>query len=258
MQVRVVHVASVRRVLRRRELLVLLPLHGAVDEVSEHAGSGQAFGKLRFGARAKPNGNGVLRGNAAEIAVAPVLRRARLAGSHLAARGHGLRAGAVGEHALHDLRGGRGDLGLERFLARGVGLVDRLALAVRDLRDGLGVARRAAVGDGGVGLRHLLRGHLGGAQGERLVLGQFGLDAHAGGRLDQLVHADVLGQADEAGVRGHGERARDGARAVRMAVVVLELVAVDVRRRGAVDHGLRRDAVFQRADERERLERRAG
>ena len=256
MEVGVVDVLAVGRLRGRRELLVRLPFHGAIDEVGEHARRREPFGKRGLRARAEPDGDGILRCDAAEIAVAPILGRARLACGDLSARRHGLRARAVRENALHDLRGGVGDLRLERLRPRRVRLEHDFPAAVPDLLDGLARARGAAVGDGRVGLRHFLGGHLGRAERERLVRRQLGLDPHAVGGLRHGLRADVLGDAHEARVGRHREGACHSARPVRGAVVVLQLVAVDVRRGRTVHHRLGRDAVFQRPHQRERLERR--
>ena len=190
---------------------------------------------------AAPHGAGVLRGDAAEPQVGPVLGRARLARDGLVELDqvhHAVGGTLAGvDDALHDLLGGLRHAGVEDLLGVVLVLVDHVAVAVLDARDRDRVAVDAAAGDGAVGLGHLDGRHAGGAQRQRRVGGQVHADAHGVGGVGDLVGADRDGDLRKACVGRHGERLGEGDGAVARVAVVLDLpgggrldggVAVDV------------------------------
>ena len=72
-------------------------------------------------------------------------------------------------------------------LARGVSLLDDVAVAIRDALDVEGLHPKALVGEGGVGGHHLLEGGLARPEGDRQVGRKLAGEAEAAGVLDALL-----------------------------------------------------------------------
>ena len=233
-----------------------------IDEIGEDAG-GRRGGRLGLGvvgAVAQPNGHGVLRGHTAEPAVLLVVSGAGLAAGLLTVVGTGRLAGAVVDDHFHAVQRRPGHFPGEHALAGGIGVVhDDVAVLVLDGDDALRIVMDAAVGHRGVGVGHLERRDRADAQGKARHRRQIGGDAHGVGHLDHLVDADGKQKANESRVRRHAESALDGARAVIGLVVVVDgLAAFQIHLVAGINERLRIDALVQRRQKREQLERRPG
>ena len=207
---------------------------------------------------------------AGEPRVDGVVGRARLAGQVRALQCHGLvrRAEAhhVVEHAVHHEGIALVDDSVG-FLARQVrlGLRQDRAVAVGHLGDQVRVDLVAAVGEHGVGARHLQRRHVAGAEGQ----GQVGrilvrVKAEARGVFLAVFGADLVQDADGNHVLRFHQALAHGHRTVVLAVVVLRFPRLATRlarieRDGrVVDDGGWRQAPFQRSGIDEGLEGRTG
>ena len=193
-------------------------------------GRGRRVGALEVGgagvrAIAVADHGGVLRGEAAEPEVVVDLGRARLAGCGLVRGEVALRVpgGVAGvEDVLEDLARVRGDGGVDDLLGVVLVLIDDVAVAVLDLDDGNGVAVQAVVGDGGIALRHLERGHARGTERGGAVGLDRGIDA------DELCHADELIDPDGVDDLGVGRvRGVLGGRVERDVAVLAVLEVLD-------------------------------
>ena len=246
-----------KRFIARRELLDRLAGKVVANEVAEHAVRSDIGRHGHLFAAADPDGDGNLGSDAAEPLVAPRLGRTGFAGDGLTAREGGATTGAAGDDALHHLGGRLGKRGVERLFPGGIRLEDGDAGGVLDLLDARRLSLGAAVGDGRVGLGHLAYRDLFGAERDRRIGVQIGLDAAIVGHVDDLACTDLVDQLGETGVGRNGEGACQATRAVVGAAVVLHFPSVEIDVGRAVEVGLRGNAVVQGGKESERLERRA-
>ena len=238
----------------RRELFDGLPSKNLAHEAAVHAVAGNRGRHLHFIAAANPNRRGKLRGNAAEPFIAPVLGRTRFAGNGLSVADSRATASAVGHNAFHNVGCRLGKRRIKHLFSLGVGLVDGGAVRVLDGFDAHGFALGAAIGNGRIGLSHLAHRHLFRTQGDGRISVEVGLDAALLRHIGHLLRADLGAQLGKARVRRNREGALDGTRTVVGAAVVLYLPAVDVHMARAVEVRVRRHAVVQRGQQRERLE----
>ena len=210
------------------------------------------------GGVAEPGDGRYLGREAAEPEVVVGLGRARLAACGLVRRELALDVpgGVAGvEDVLEDLARVRGDGGVDDLLGVVGVLVDGAAVAVLDLRDGHGVAVHAVVGDGRVGLGHLERGHLGGAEDRGVVGLDRRVDAELLGHADELIHADGLDDLRVAGVgRNLGSSVERDVAEARPLVVLHVPQRGDLQRRVAVEHDGRAHALVERGEQRDGLE----
>ncbi len=116
----------------------------------------------------------------------------------------------------------------------------------------------AAIGDSGIGLRHLAYGDLFRAKRDGRVCVQLGFDAAFLGHINHFIGTDLGAQLGKACIGGNGEGAGDGTDTVIGSTVVLYLPTVQVHARCAVQVRLRRNAIVQGSQQGERLERRTG
>ncbi len=215
---------------------------------------------------ARPDGDGVLRGVAAEPQVgggAGVACGAGLARDGLIDGKSALRAGATGLHdGLEDIGHGLG-LACGEHLVVLIGvLVERGAGARENLGHGDGVAVLTARGKGGVALAHLDRSEAvaHGAQGERkrrlIHACRIGVDAQVAAHRDDLAVADRLGDLHVASVGRDRRCLRERLDAVVVATVVLHRVAIgDLHGRGAVEQDAGVHTGLDGGSERKALER---
>ena len=254
----------VGRILGIGELLDRRVSEHPVEEVRERArrirGVDGLCVDVVLGAFAEPDGNRVLRRDAAEPTVLLVLGRAGLTRSLLPVGQARRRARTARHNALHDLNGCMSHLGRDDALAGRVGVVDDdVAFSIEDLLDALGLVVRTAVGERRIRLRHLERRHRGDAERQTGNSRQIGVDAKTSRHIDDAVYANRENQTRERRVRRDGERLRDGAHTV---IVMPEVRHVRRTRhlhgRTRIDDGLRIDALLDSRGEREGLERRAG
>ena len=252
------------RVRRIGELLDGRAREDPVEEIRERARRIRVVDRLGVDvvlrALSEPDGNRVLRRDAAEPTVLLVLGRARLARSLLAVRKARRGSRAARDNALHDLDGRMGDLGRDDALPDRIGVVDdHVALSIEDLLDALRLVMRSAVCERRVSLRHLKRRHRRDAEGQARNSRQVGVDPETARHVDDLVDADGEDKARERRVRGNRKRLGDGAHAVVVMPEVGHLRGTrHLHRRPRVDDGLRIDALLDRRGKREGLERRAG
>ena len=257
----VLEIALVLGIACFREILGRLAFQNNVHEVGERA-------RRRHAARhslcmtviatiAEPDGNGKLRGDAAEPAIHIILRRSRLARRDLSIRKRRSLAGALRDDALHNLGGRMGNFCGNGPLALWCRVVDHdRAVAVDDALDALGVVVRAAVRDGRVRVRHLKRRHRLRAERERPCRSERRGDAHALGDIDDLVRADREDKPRERRVRRHREGVRDALRPVVGVVDVGNFPSGELRSCRSVDHGIGVDTLLDSCHQGERLERR--
>ena len=215
-----------------------------------------------------PDGDGVLRGVAAEPDVAggaSVTGGTGLAGNRLI---DGEGAGAARAAALHDglehVGHGLGFAGGEHLVVLVLVLVERGARARGDLGYGNGIAMLPARGEGRIGLCHLKRGDAlcHGTQGKRengrIHARGLGIDAKVLAHGDNLVIADSEGHLGVARVRGDRRCLCKGFGAVVGAAVVLHGVTIgDFHRRGAVERDIGVHTVVDGGGQREALKGRA-
>ena len=211
---------------------------------------------------AEPDGNGQLRRDAAERDVMVLAGSTRLRRHFLAVIELGQRAGTFGgvHDALHDLGCRMGHFGGDDLRPRRMAVIhDKVVVLVVDLQDGLSIVLRAAVGDAGIRIRHVEHSDVGLAERQRRIGVERGSDSHLLRGIDDLLGSQSHLQSHETGVGRHGESARDAAGPIVDVVDVLQRIRAivsgigDHRRRRAIHHGLRIDALFQSRDQRERL-----
>ena len=205
---------------------------------------------------AEPDGNGKLRGNAAEPAIHIILRRSRLARRDLSVRKRRSLAGALRDDALHDLGSRMGNFCGNGPLALWCRVVDHdRAVAIDDALDTFGVVMRTAVCNGRIGVCHLKRRHRLRAERERPCRSERRGDAHALGDIDDLVRANRENEARERRVGRDREGVRYALRPIVGMVDVGNFPSRELRSRGSVDHGVRVDALLDGCHQSERLER---
>ena len=259
----VLEIALVLGITCFREILGRLAFENNVHEVGERArrrhAARHSLCMTVIAAIAEPDGNGKLRGDAAEPAIHIILRRSRLARRDLSVRKRRSLAGALRDDALHDLGGRMGNFCGNGSLALWRRVVDHdRAVAVDDALDALGVVVRAAVRDGRIRVRHLKRRHRLRAERERPCRSERRGDAHALGNIDNLVWADRENKARERRVRRDREGVRYALRPVIGVVDVGNFPSRELRSRGSINHSVRVDALFDGCHQSERLERGAG
>ena len=257
----VLEIALVLGIACFREILGRLAFQNNVHEVGERARRRHAtrysLGVAVIAAIAEPDGNGKLRGDAAEPAIHIILRRSRLACRDLTVRKRRSLAGAFRDDALHDLGCRMGNFCRNGPLALWCRVVDHdRAVVVDDALDALGVVVRAAVRDGRVRVRHLKRCHRFGTERERPCRSERRGNSHAFGDIDDLIRANREDKPRERRVRRHREGVRDALRPIVGMVDVGNFPSGELRSCRSVDHGIGVDALLDSCHQGERLERR--
>ena len=166
--------------------------HEVAPQPGRQAAAGDALHRVVV-VVAQPDAGHQIGGEAHEPGVVIVLRGAGLAGRRPVEPRR--LAGAVVEHPGHhadQLRHLR-RVG-HRVGAAGLAAVEDLAAAVGDFGDGVGHHRHAAVGEAGVGARHLQQRHLAGAERQRQVAAEVRGDAELRRQMPHPVHPHPLDQ----------------------------------------------------------------
>ena len=254
----------VRGVRSLRERFGLLAVQRRRHELLEHVRRANVGGNsFLVGRIAEPDGDGQLRRDTAERDVMVLAGSTRLRRHFLAVIELGQRASAFGgvHDALHDLGCRVGYFGGDDLRPRRMAVIhDKVVVLVVNLQDGLRIVLRAAIGDAGIRIRHVEHSDVGLAKRQRRISVERGGDSHLLRGIDDLLGSQRHLQSHETGVGRHGERTRDAAGSVVDIVDVLQRIGAivsgigDHRRRRAIHHGLRVDALFQSRDQRERLE----
>ncbi len=191
-----------------------------------------------------------------EPGVAEILRGAGLA-ADLPAGDVGLGAGAADHHLMQHGVHHRQRLRLDdRAEARRRAGIDHLAGGRLHLPDDIGQHALAAIGEGRIGRRQLDRRHLRGAERQREVRLQSGVDAEALGGADDLLGRHFIDQPRRDRVQRMRQRGLEGDRAAIGPGVVLRLPALE-RDRAVVADRVGRQAFLQRSEIDEGLEGRA-
>ena len=239
-----------------------LAIKRRTDEVSEHIRSRRAVERDAVGRVAQPDAHGKLGRDTAERDVFVIAARACLTGGRTTVGKRCRSSGTAGDDALHDFSGRMSDFSRDHPLAFRMGVVkDHVAFAVRHLQDGLRFVVHAAVRDVGIGIRHIEHRDVVRAECERgICFGKRGADAHAFRHFVHFVGTHRHLESHETGVRRHGKRACDAARAVTVIAGIVQGLSIsfDFGGRRTVDRRLVRiHACLERCDKRERLEGRA-